>query len=172
MKNTSKLLLFLLLAIEGASASCNIDYKVLYSIAATERHRARDVGYPFLISFNKRKDLAKLNQEDRRFLLDNRTLDCKNRAYCSYMVGYLTKRGVRNMDLGPFQICYMYHKNNLAIHSFFTIKDSMSYAKNMVQNNVRRHGCNWYAIARYHSATLAYNVKYSKGLKNVYYKYD
>lgn len=150
---------------------CIITYKMLYAIAKNEKHKHRDVGYPYLISFNNKSDIKKLQNADKKMMLDNRTMDCQNREYCTYVASYLIESGVKNMDVGPFQICYMYHKNKMSLDQFFSLKDSFEFAKKFSEQNTRVHGCTWKALARYHSATPSHNNKYAKGLKNVYFDF-
>lgn len=171
MKKFFGIFILIIVIFDSASANCTATYEMLYAIASNERHKSRDVGYPYLISFNKKTDVRKLKVEDKRFMIDNRTLDCRNKANCTQIIGYLTKMGVKNMDLGPFQICYMYHKNNLYPHQFFSLKDSFEFAKNLSNSNFKKHGCTWEALARYHSATPYHNKKYAKGLINAYNQY-
>ena len=152
------------------SAECSIDYKMMWSIADNEHHNKRDVGYPYLISFNKQSDRLKLKPEHRRLMLDKRTLDCRNQSLCTEIASYMisTKR-VTNMDMGPFQVCYKFHGKKMALHNFFSLKESFVYAKSFAQSLVNRHGCSWQALARYHSATPKYNTRYARRLKHVYY---
>jgi len=165
-----KYLLILVVPSLLLSAECIIDYKMMWSIADNEHHKKRAVGYPYLISFNKKSDRHKLKPEHKKLLLDNRTLDCKSQGLCTEIASYMiTQKKVTNMDMGPFQVCYKFHDKNMALRSFFSLKESFVYAKRFAQSLVNRHGCSWQALARYHSATKKHNTRYVKDLKHAYY---
>jgi hypothetical protein len=164
-------LLVSVLVVFSFAQECQIDYKMMWSIAQNEKHKNRDTGYPYLISFNKKQQRFLLRKEHRQLLLDNRTLDCKSKELCVEIADYLIKMGVRNMDLGAFQVCYMYHGDNMPLDKFFDLNESYKFAYSFVKRLVNQHGCTWQALARYHSATPTHNSRYAKGLKNVYYSY-
>jgi len=138
------LLIFPLMLLGG---DCVVNYKMLYAIAQNERHQMRDVGYPYLISFNHKRDRFKLKPEHQKWMLDNRTLDC----------------------LGPFQICYKFHGKKMPLESFFRLNESFAFAKDYTRKLVDRYGCTWEALARYHSGTKKLNQRYARGLKNAYF---
>ena len=163
-------ILFLLLPLFVFAKECVIDYKMLYAIAVNEHHKKRDVGYPYLISFNRQTDRFKLRPEHKAWMLDTRTLDCHSQGECSKIASYLISKGVKNMDLGPFQICYLYHGKKMPLRSFFDLKDSFVYAKEFAKRLVKEHGCTWEALARYHSATKTHNIKYARRLRHAYYE--
>jgi len=151
-------------------SECTIDYKMMYSIADNERHRQKEVGYPYLISFNNQPDRFKLKPKHQAYMLDTRTLDCKSQQLCAEIATYLiNKQKVTNMDMGAFQICYRFHSKKLAVANFFSLKESFVYAKEFAQNLVNKNGCSWQALARYHSATKNLNSKYARNLKHAYY---
>ena len=164
-----KIFLFLCLSGYLLADSCTVNYKMLYAIAQNERHKKRDVGYPYLISFNHIQDRFKLKPEHRKWMLDNRTLDCQNQKLCTQIASYLVSKGVRNMDIGPFQICYKFHGKKMPLENFFKLNESFIFAKNYTQFLVNHYGCTWEALARYHSGTKRLNLIYAKGLKNAYY---
>lgn len=166
-----RILLFAVIPFLLHGESCQITYKMLYVIAKNERHPKREVGYPYLISFNNINDSRHLNPGDKKMMLDKRTMDCKSSSHCSYVASYLIKKGVKNMDIGPFQICYRFHNDKLQLEQFFSLRDSFMFAKKFSEQNTKKHGCTWKALARYHSATPVYNKKYAKGLRDGYYGY-
>jgi hypothetical protein len=148
---------------------CVVNYKMLYAIAQNERHKKRDIGYPYLISFNHKNDRFKLKTEHRKWMLDNRTLDCRSQKLCTEVASYLLAQGVRNMDMGPFQICYKFHGKKMPLENFFKLNESFAFAKDYTRKLVDRYGCTWEALARYHSGTKKLNLRYARGLKNAYY---
>lgn len=149
---------------------CVITYDLLYLIANNEKHPRRAVGYPYLISFNKKQDMHKLKPEHKRLMLDNRTLDCQSKELCTEICSYLIDNRVKNMDLGGFQICYAVHNKKMRLDQFFSLKDSFAFAKQYSEENVKRKGCTWEGLAYYHSGTEKHNKRYAKGLKNGYQK--
>lgn len=149
---------------------CVITYDLLYLIAKNERHPKRAVGYPYLISFNKKQDRHRLKPEHKKLMIDNRTLDCQNKELCTEISSYLINQHVSNMDLGGFQICYTVHNKKMRLEQFFSLKDSFAFAKEFSEQNVKRKGCTWKGLAYYHSGTKKYNEKYAKGLKDGYEK--
>jgi hypothetical protein len=163
-----KLILIALLPLYLYSNECEISYKMMWSIAHNEKHKKRAVGYPYLISFNNKKQRFMLKPQHLRMMLDNRTLDCKNQKLCTQIASYLIKKGVRNMDMGPFQVCYYYHGKKMPLKSFFSLNDSYRFANNWAKVLVKKHGCTWQALARYHSGTKTLNTKYARRLQHAY----
>ena len=59
------------------NADCLVDYSIMYVLAGNERHKTRNIGYPYLISFNNAGDAKKVRGELKLNWLDKRTVDCK-----------------------------------------------------------------------------------------------
>lgn len=147
------------------NSECGVDYSLVYAVAMNERHPDRDVGYPFLISFNKSNAYAK--KKYKALFLDKRTIDCKDKKTCVSIVSDLSKKGVTNLDLGAFQINEHYHPSS-DLGTFFTLGVSMNIACRIISTHIKKHGYNWSAIARYHSATPKHNNIYASNLKKNY----
>ncbi|MCK9549283.1 hypothetical protein [Aquamicrobium sp.] len=147
---------------------CVIDYRLMYTIASNERHHKKPIGYPYLISFNKPSQKKVLPANIRSLMLDGRTIDCKNSNTCVQILTYLSQNGVKNLDLGAFQINYMYHGKKASLASFFNLKESYDIARDLAEIHVKKHGCTWKSLARYHSATQKYNQRYTNNLKKNY----
>ena len=162
------ILVFFLIFTYSYSKECKISYKMMWSVAHNERHPKRDVGYPFLISFNKKAQRFNLTKEHQQMMLDDRTLDCKNQKLCTFIASYLIQKGVNNIDMGPFQICYYYHGKKMPLESFFSLNDSYLFASTWIKSLVKQHGCTWQALARYHSGTKKLNTSYARRLQNAY----
>jgi hypothetical protein len=163
-----KIILISILPLFLYAEECQITYKMLWSIAHNERHLKRDVGYPYLISFNKKKQRFNLKPKHLKMMLDNRTLDCKNQKQCTQIASYLIKKGVTNMDLGGFQICYYWFGKDVPLKGFFSLNDSYKFASRRTKTLTKRYGCTWQALARYHSGTKSLNTKYARRLQHAY----
>ena len=149
--------------------SCSIDNDIMLSILKTESHKDKTIGYPYLISFNNRIDQKIVRKTSiKKYLLDNRTIDCKDKDTCIKITKTLLEVGINNLDLGAFQINYKFHKYK--IKKYFSLTESYYIACNYVENNVKKYGGSWYAVAGYHSFSLKHNLKYQKYLKKNYLK--
>lgn len=143
-------------------ADCKVDYRILYGIAKTESHPKREVGYPYLISFNNKGEskILKKTKGLNFIFLDNRTIDCKNTSSCIAILNFLEKKKITNLDLGAFQINYRWHK--LDKESYFSVKDSLDFACSHLMTLGEERGWGWEAIASYHSKTPKHNERYRK----------
>jgi len=149
--------------------SCLIDNDIMLSILKTESHKDKAIGYPYLISFNNVRDQKIIKKTSiKKYLLDNRTIDCKNEDTCIKITKTLLQVGINNLDLGAFQINYKFHK--FKIKKYFNISESYYIACNYIEDNVKKYGKNWYAVAGYHSFSLTHNLEYQKNLKRNYQK--
>lgn len=145
---------------------CEIGYKVLYTIAQAERHPKKEVGYPYLISFNKTQQIAilkKLKPELKYKVLDKRSVDCLNTHNCVLIFKELQKHSINNVDLGAFQINPIYHK--YPAEQYFTLKSSLLIACQIVTDLKNKYGWSWESLARYHSYKKNNNYKYQGYLK-------
>jgi len=149
--------------------TCSIDKNVIYSVLMNEGLKKR-IGYEFIISFNNFSDVKVLKKTGLKSLfVDNRTIDCKNEKLCSYILYELTKANITNLDLGAFQINYMFH-NLDTLADYFDINKSYVFACNRIEDCVKQYGNNFKAYACYHSRTKEHNEKYQKRLKINYEK--
>lgn len=161
------LLLFCFLSLK---AECNIDYKVLYTIASVEGHPKRNVGYPFLISFNNKENLQWFLQNynhNNYIKLDNRSIDCVNREICVQILDFLIKNKIKNLDLGAFSLNYKFVRfdNN---ENFFSLSSSYKMACKILTLLTKKHGWSMETIAKYHSSTKHHNQRYQKILEKAY----
>ena len=144
--------------------NCPIEYSILYSIASVERHPKRSIGYPYIISFNKqipKKLKIKLTKLGLKSL-DGRSYDCKNMRLCVESARTIVGAGYENIDLGPFQINYMFYKDNF--FKYFSLKESYKKACSILTNLIEKYGYTWETIAKYHSFKKDKNLKYLKKL--------
>jgi len=146
--------------------NCNLHYDLLRTIAQVEKHPKRDVGYPFLISFNSQDEQTTNLLKKFQFIrLDRRTIDCKNQTNCTNIVKTLIKNNKKNIDLGAFQICYRFHKMN-NIKEYFSLKQSYLKACSILEHLIKRKGYSWDTISMYHSYTTKHKQKYLKLISN------
>lgn len=174
MKLLLTLCIFLVVSLFAESVSktsvntCKIDKKILYAILMNEG-LSNNKGYEYIISFNNNSDARRVKRTSlKQFFINSRVLDCKNQILCEVILLKLHEAKIKNVDLGAFQINYKYH--TLPKKDYFRLEPSYKYACNFIENNIKKYGYNWYAIASYHSATPYYNYKYQKNLKKNYKK--
>ncbi len=139
---------------------CPIPYEVMYAIAMTERHPARDIGYPYLISFNNKKDLVRMKHHLHDVqILDSRTIDCKSKKQCMKISKTLLRNNITNIDLGAFQINYKYHP--ASIDTYFSLPKSYRKACLILANIQEKYGWNWASVGKYHSYNPKIGNKYA-----------
>lgn len=142
---------------------CNIDDRIMYSIASVERHKKTPIGYPYLISINKKKDQYKALQDTKinSYFLDSRTIDCENQEKCISILNRLTSLNIINIDCGCFQINYKFW--SIKKKDYFDIKKSYDKACDIIMSHNKRNWT-WENIAKYHSKTKKHNDRYKKNL--------
>lgn len=150
---------------QGNRISCGIDYSLMELIAKAERSSKREVGYPYLISFNKGIVYEKYIQHYKYQRLDSRSIDCMNIDNCVSILNSLISQRVTNIDLGAFQLNYNSHK--IPQRKYFHLESSYEKACSILEDLVSRYGYSWETIARYHSSTDEYNRNYRRILANI-----
>jgi hypothetical protein len=151
---------------------CAVDYSVMFTIAQNERHPKKDIGYPYLISFNNKDDAikAKNTLKLQSEWLDARTIDCKSLSGCKSTLAEINNLFIGNLDLGAFQInqkAFNYSDSS----EYFNLKKSYKNACAIVYQHYRDTGkWDWGTIARYHSKTPVYNQAYKRRLVSNYEK--
>lgn len=154
-----------LLAEQTQQITCGIDYSLMELIAKAERSSKRDVGYPYLISFNNGISYERYLNHSNYKKLDARSIDCLNMDNCVVVLNNLVRQGVLNLDLGAFQLNYLYHR--IPTRQYFHLESSYEKACSIIEDLVSRFGYSWHTIARYHSSTDEHNVKYRRILANI-----
>lgn len=142
---------------------CNIDNALLSAIEMQERHAYKEVGYPYLISFNNKSEAKKLKKTFEQLKgewLDNRTFDCKESQNCIKITKALVTNGYKNLDLGHLQFCYTHH--TFEISEYFDPKRSKQRACKYLYSLKNQFGWSWKTVARYHSSTPELNSNYKK----------
>ncbi|RDU73030.1 hypothetical protein CQA57_05755 [Helicobacter anseris] len=167
-----KLLIALLFCYLATSKECIIEYDVLYTIASIESHPKRNIGYPFIISFNNKSDFQRIKKEkilqDLDIeILDNRSIDCKSVKTCFTALNLLVKQSIENLDLGAFQFNYKYVDFKDKTH-YFSLKHSYYEACNILMKLAKKYGWSMETLAKYHSYTPKVNEKYQKIIERRY----
>lgn len=145
---------------------CSLDYSLMRFIAKIEKSSKRDVGYPFLISFNSKKDFKFLGSLKNPYIkINQRTIDCLNEKNCTEILLDLKEMGLNNVDLGAFQINYKFHK--LEEQKYFNLMDSYQAACNILESLIDTYGYSWETIGKYHSFTKKVNQKYLAKLSKI-----
>ena len=148
---------------------CQIDNKIMLAILLTETTNYKTYKYPYIISLNRKIDKKILkNTQIKKFFISSRTIDCQNKKTCKTVVKILWDLGIKNLDLGAFQINSKFHKH--PIENYFDLGKSYKIACNYVSKNIKKYGYTWYAIAGYHSFTPKENAYYQNALKRNYEK--
>ena len=121
---------------------------------------------PYIISFNRKKDIKKAKQNGFEFY-KRRNIYCYNTKECIETVKKLNKIGINNLDLGPFQINMMYNKME-DYGNYFEFSKSKKEVKKILASLINKFGYSWYTIGRYHSGTNKLNKVYCNSLwKNI-----
>lgn len=151
------------------SEECKVEHEILYSIASIERHIKKEIGYPYIISFNNLSDFKLITAvlddfEYKTFKNDNRSIDCLEESNCIAITERLILNDIKNLDLGAFQLCYKWHK--LDTNVFFDLEKSYNKACNIINGHIKeKKDKSFKTIARYHSKTKNLNEKYASILK-------
>ncbi|WP_294961485.1 hypothetical protein [Sulfurimonas sp.] len=153
----------LIICLSAQSDECKVDDNIMYGIATIEKNKHTPVGYPFLISLNSAKDQKSIraNDELSYLFLDVRTIDCVNQKNCVSVLKSLKAKGIKNLDLGAFQICQLFWEMPEA--DYFDIKKSYLKACSIVMSHNKKKW-SWKNIAKYHSKTKKHNNRYKKEL--------
>lgn len=144
------------LTLKEAVRECPVPYEVMWAIAQVESG-----GYPFVIRVNEKVVVRAPWLKP----LGNRAYDCKNYRLCVYTAKELIKRGIKNVDLGAFQINYLYHRVSPEVA--FSLPESYLKACSILLEKVRKNGWSWEGIAAYHSKDPKKNREYALKLYKV-----
>lgn len=168
MLRVLKSVLLVICLSSNAFANCNVQHELMYAIAEVERHTKKNVGYPYLISFNNFQDFKEIPQLLNGFAynkLDNRTIDCLEENNCIEIARQLIDtHGITNLDMGAYQICYYWNK--LPYQNYFDLIKNYNDACYIIEKNVKQFGHSWESIAKYHSFNKERNKKYAQQLQN------
>ena len=163
-----RLTLLLLFLNSFIFAKCIIPYEIMYALGKNERHLKRDVGYPYLISFNKTKHYKRFAKKYKRYFMDKRTIDCRNKSKCVSITKDIIVSGITNIDLGAFQTNYRYYK--YPISDYFSLNQSYANACSILTKLKNDYGWSWQTIGKYHSFRKKQSLAYAKRIHDFVYK--
>ncbi len=146
--------------------SCSIDYSIMYAIQKVERHAKLKVGYPYIISFNSKRDRRKVKKKFDLNWIDSRSIDCQEMVQCEDTLDKILKLKIKNVDLGAFQINYKYH--TMELDKYFNHKKAYLRACRIIERLIKKFGMSADTVARYHSSTKKYRKRYAKKLFKSY----
>ncbi len=144
------------LTLEEAIKRCPVPYEIMWAIAKVESG-----GYPFVIRVNENVRVRAPWLKP----LGNGAYDCKNYRLCVYTARELIRRGIKNVDLGAFQINYLYHRVSPEVA--FSVPESYLKACSILLEKVKENGWSWEGIASYHSKNPKRNREYAIKLYKV-----
>lgn len=153
-------------------STCIVPNDIMLGILFNEQPQKRKWDYPYIIRVNYKKNTTKYRRS--RFILDHfgstpvyssdpYVFDCKSEIGCQETLNYLVKYNLKNVDIGPFQVNFYYHPNE--IRHFFNFQSNYLMACAYVESLIKRKGYSWKTIAGYHSFTPKHNAKYLKRLQ-------
>jgi hypothetical protein len=146
----------------AAQAVC--DPSMIDTIASVEGHPGKPPVYPYIISFNSKKEAQEIKKIISDGWLDNRTYDCDNPERCVNVAKALVEYGVQNLDLGAYQFNYNYHK--FPFSDYFDNAKAEERVCEYLLALYERYGWSWETLARYHSNSPKRNALYQSFLKN------
>jgi len=107
---------------------------------------------PYFIRINRKLDL--LTAKKNNIKMSGYILRCQNPKRCSNYLTKLLSLGIKNMDVGPFQINYMYFNDKWKKAKDFTgyFKENVAEfrARQILVGLIRTYGYSWRTLGRYH----------------------
>jgi hypothetical protein len=165
---TAKTLVVATLVSVSAFGACYMEDALLDAIGAMEGHPAKELRYPYIVSFNSTKDAKLAKDAGLEGWLDNRTVDCGGQEACVSLVEALIKSDIKNLDLGAYQINYVYHKYPL--EEYFS-EAAETRVCEILLALYETGGWSWETIARYHSSVPKRNEFYKTRLAKKFWKF-
>jgi hypothetical protein len=169
-----KVILILLCFVSGNSyEDCHLSHQSMLLIAKVEKHPDRRLGYPYIISFNNKKDAIRAHRILSPFFIKHngvgRSIDCRDEETCVSMLDKLLEMHIVNMDLGSFQINYKYHHLR-SKNDYFRVAESYEYACAYAQTFVDKYGPTFRALAMYHNKNPKFRNVYARRMYDEYQK--
>jgi len=165
LKKTSFLTLMLAAA---AMAEIRFDPVVLDAIKYNECDIINERCHPFTIRLNTkngRKKATKLG-----FDVDRGLVRFKYSDEAVSAAKLLIEAGVKNMDMGAYQINYRFHPSN-DLDIYFDEARARDFASKILSALTEQHGYSWETLGRYHSGTADLNREYYLKLHQYIYGY-
>lgn len=148
---------------------CPVPHILIEAVKLTEN----DKSYPYYIRTNDLNSLNKFHSIAKAFYYkktkDSKVIDCLDTSNCSNIASALISTGIKNLDLGTFQINYLSYPRNL--ESYFMEKSAYINACYVVQEKIKNaKKWDWSVLASYHSITPELNRKYKQKLIENYFR--
>jgi hypothetical protein len=163
---TAKLLAVAMCVSAAFGGSCYIDDSLLEAINAIEGHPAKEPRYAYIISFNNAKDASLAREAGLGGWLDKRTVDCGSKEVCAELTETLTANGIKNLDLGAYQINYIYHK--FGYDEYFDNAKAEYRVCEILLALYESKGWSWQTLGLYHSSNPKRNEFYRTLLAKKY----
>jgi len=150
-----------------------VDWRIVESIGELEGIRKGGKPYPYIIRVNTRGVRIKGIKE-----ISPNVYDCLNEELCRAVARKLVEAGVKNFDVGYFQVNYYHYKNygrrEELLREGFSYEGEYRIVCRIVSKLLERYGYTARAVARYHSSrpdenyayALKFWRKYKKKLKS------
>jgi len=138
--------------------SLGVDWRIVESIGELEGIKRKGKPYPYIIRVNSRGVRIKGLRE-----IFPHVYDCLNERLCRIVAEKLVRAGVRNFDVGYFQVNYYHYKGDKRelLEKGFTYKGGYRIACRIVSKLLKRYGYTARAVARYHSSNPERNYRYA-----------
>lgn len=146
------LFFFFLLVVHLCADKNDIPDVVLDAIMDAECLKDKGIYNPHFIRINTQKDI--LTIKNNNIKISGPYIRCENPDKCSDMVKTLVALEIDNIDMGPFQINYMYQNerwsNEEDYQKYFVLSHAEDRAREILQSLIRSYGYSWRTIGRYH----------------------
>ena len=152
-------------------AETQFDKVVLKAILSNECLRIHGRYYPYFIRVNGENNFIRA----KRYLAlqdiswKDSVLVCKDKEQCVYIAKGLINYGIKNIDIGPYQINYYYHPLK-DIKKYFSYRESGKISNNIIQKLGKKYGYKWETLGKYHSFRKSQNKDYYMKLYAYIYK--
>lgn len=121
---------------------------VLFAIRNNECYNDKGYCNPYVIRINKQNDIAKANNNG--ISTNGPHILCYDANRCANTAEQLIRLGVKNIDLGPYQINYFWNgKYELA--GYFELDSAEIRAKEIIGELINQYGYSWTTLGRYHN---------------------
>jgi len=162
MREMAKRLLLLFILFSGIVQADEIPDVVLDGIRDLECLKVRGKCDPYFIRVNRAEECEKARMLGLE--CSKHIIRCFGVEVCAYYTQRLIKEGIVNIDLGRYQINYMYHGYRWEdVRGYFT-DESEQRAREILNALVKKYGYSWKTLGRYHSATEGRNLIYYRKL--------
>lgn len=163
----AKFLLPFLLVIGLNADSLELPSVVMDAIVNTEAYKENGVINPYVVCLNTKADIQKATEYG--MVVDGRAIKCKSEELCVETVLALEMLGIKNVDVGAYQINLVFHPTD-SVEDYFNMDTARASAEAIVLGHIKRDGYTWESIAKYHSGTPELNRRYAMKLYSYVYK--